>query len=216
MANTLTVDTFLATGTWTAPTGVTSVTVECWGAGGGGTTGVGGGGGGEWRRGNAVAVTPGNNYAVAVGVGVANVTGTPSSFNVTTVVANGGLSGALGGTGGTGGTGDVGYNGGNGYVSAGTSSGGGGAGDSADGTSATGGSEYSGGAVNGGVGSSGTGKIIAAGGASSVSVQRAGARGEVRITYNIAGAALYPNIVSGLITDELRVGQVMQSPCHQA
>ena len=40
--------TFTSSGSWTAPAGVTSVTVECWGGGGGGggkTTGKGGDGG---------------------------------------------------------------------------------------------------------------------------------------------------------------------------
>jgi hypothetical protein len=41
-------ETFTASGSWTCPPGITSVTVSCWGAGGGGstTTTVGGGGGG--------------------------------------------------------------------------------------------------------------------------------------------------------------------------
>ena len=53
-------------GTWTAPAGVTSITIECWGAGGGGgmdtnsnNGGGGGGGGGAYAKVNNFAVTPG-------------------------------------------------------------------------------------------------------------------------------------------------------------
>jgi hypothetical protein len=59
--------------TWTAPTGVTSVTAQCWGGGGGGaeaSTGSsgsgGGGGGGEFAQ-DTVAVTPTSGYSVVVG-----------------------------------------------------------------------------------------------------------------------------------------------------
>jgi hypothetical protein len=66
---------YRATGTWTAPPGVTHVMVEAWGsggAGGSGTPGVlgggGGGGGGAYQR-SVVAVTPGTTYEVVVGDG---------------------------------------------------------------------------------------------------------------------------------------------------
>src|SRR4051812_44259130 len=54
--------------TWTAPTGVTSVIIECWGGGGAGggtssTNGVagGGGGGGAYTK-STLAVVPGTTY----------------------------------------------------------------------------------------------------------------------------------------------------------
>jgi autotransporter-associated beta strand protein len=56
---------------WVCPSGVTSVQVECWGAGGGGAGGVtsagGGGAGGAYARTVSYAVTPGTNYYIQVG-----------------------------------------------------------------------------------------------------------------------------------------------------
>jgi len=66
--------TFSTTGSWTAPAGVTSVTVDAWGGGGGGggnsTTaqGGGGGGGGAFAR-KVVTVSPSTSYTVTVGAG---------------------------------------------------------------------------------------------------------------------------------------------------
>jgi hypothetical protein len=64
---------FRATGSWTAPAGVTRVLIEAWGGGGGGgggspaaTGGGGGGGAGAYQRG-VVPVTPGTAYEVIVG-----------------------------------------------------------------------------------------------------------------------------------------------------
>ena len=69
-------DTFSANGTWVAPSLVTDVTVEAWGAGGAGAGeaantqyGQGGGGGGAYSAG-AVTVVGGNSYTVVVGVGL--------------------------------------------------------------------------------------------------------------------------------------------------
>src|SRR5688572_6074720 len=92
------------TGTWTCPTGVTSITVECWGGGGagaavGGNPAAGGGGaGGAYAR-KVLTVTPGNVYTVTVAAtkvsgsktatGAQN-TGNPSWFgSVSTVFAEG-------------------------------------------------------------------------------------------------------------------------------
>jgi hypothetical protein len=135
-------DTYTTAGTytWTAPAGVTSVTVETW-AGGGGGGGValgwggsaadaGGGGGGQYSS-SVVTVVPGNNYQVVVGAGGAagsnaggpGGTGGNSTFATTTVVATGGSGGGgvtsnngagTAGAGGSGGTGTTKYNGGNG------------------------------------------------------------------------------------------------------
>lgn len=79
---------FIAGGAWTAPTGVTRVIVELWGAGGGGGTcgGTfcsnpgGGGGAGAYAR-SVLVVTPGATYTVTVGAGGATDTnGTSTQF----------------------------------------------------------------------------------------------------------------------------------------
>ena len=93
---------------WVAPAGVTSVIVECWGAGGSGgsssTGGVGGGGaGGSYVINQNVTVVPGTSYTVTVGAGGvassnASANGTAggnSQFSSTVpVIANGGVIGA--------------------------------------------------------------------------------------------------------------------------
>jgi len=61
-------------GTWVCPLGVTSVQVECWGAGGGGggtaaTYNQGGGGAGGSYVKYTVTVTPGTTYNYTVGAG---------------------------------------------------------------------------------------------------------------------------------------------------
>ena len=134
---------------WTAPAGVSSVSVVAIGGGGGNTvpwsdysSGLrGGSGGGELRWKNNITVIPGNSYQVVVGGpgqygtsngGVTSTNGGNSSFNSTTVLANGGGRGpntTSGGVGGSGGTGDGGGNGGaGGNVLSGRMGGGGGAG----------------------------------------------------------------------------------------
>lgn len=133
---------------WTAPGGVTSVSVVCIGGGGGsggtqsGSTGGDGGGGPALRYGNNITVTPGSSYTVVVGdVGTNGAiynhgdNGGDSSFNGTDVVAGGG-KGTGAGKNGAGGTGSLGAgisggggNGGNGSTqSNGFGGGGGGAG----------------------------------------------------------------------------------------
>jgi hypothetical protein len=109
---------------WTAPAGVTSVSVVCVGAGGGpavntsGASGAGGGGLG-WK--NNIAVTPGNSYTVVVGAGGTRVTsgtapaGGDSYFiDVLTVAGFGGAGGIAAGNGNPAGGGFVGDGGGNG------------------------------------------------------------------------------------------------------
>jgi len=103
---------FTSAGTyaWTAPNGVSSVSVLCVGGGAGGryiTLPTGryltyGGAGGDLVYSNSVAVIPGNTYTVVVGAGglqqtgssgtVAVYSGKDSTFNGTTVVAAGGSS----------------------------------------------------------------------------------------------------------------------------
>ncbi|MFY0482386.1 hypothetical protein ACI6PS_07245 [Flavobacterium sp. PLA-1-15] len=86
--------------TWTVPCGVTSITVEVWGAGGGGarvagnpSAGGGGSGGGYVR--NSFAVTPNQSISYSVGVGGSGGTATKSGgsswfMSNTTLLAVGG------------------------------------------------------------------------------------------------------------------------------
>ena len=120
------VATFNSNGSWTAPGGVTSVTVTVIGGGGGGTNGTwsqggcsgdagvgGAGGAGGYILNQTVAVTPGQTYSIVVGAGGAGgvygcpaynngISGGSSSFG--SVVATGGGAGVwyAGGVGGTG------------------------------------------------------------------------------------------------------------------
>ena len=110
---------FNTSGIFTAPVGVTSVTIEAWGGGGSGgwreDNPSGGGGGGAYASG-AVAVTPGANYPVTVGAGGVATTGSSgtvqnggdSSFTGDAsqqVLAKGGTAGSGTGASGAGGAG---------------------------------------------------------------------------------------------------------------
>lgn len=133
--------------TWTAPLGVTTAKVECWGAGGGGQGGSGaGGGGGEYAAEATLSVTPGTTYDVFVGtggtggpggVGGAGTAGSRSTFQTIggtiLVVANGGAGSNSSTTaGGTGSTNSVHFNGGGSHANTtGVSHGGAGGGSSA-------------------------------------------------------------------------------------
>ncbi len=170
-----TVTDFMADGTWTAPTGVTNISIEGWGGGGAGAGntadtvyGEGAGGGGAYAKINSFTVTPGSDYTADVGAGGVgstgqNVDGSDTTFNSTTMVADGGLGGSNegggdgGGAGGTTGnsTGDVEYAGGSGGAGGGTNIGSGGGGGA-------GGAGGAGGV--GGNGSSGVGGTAGAGG----------------------------------------------------
>ncbi|MBI4844135.1 MAG: DUF11 domain-containing protein, partial [Nitrospirae bacterium] len=140
------VDTYNSSTTWTAPSDVTSVTVEAWGGGGGGggtsgTSGGSGGGGGGYSRVNNLTVTPGNTYTVTVGTAGAGGAGPSGNggnggdswfINSASILAKGGNGGAANsganGTGGSSGSGigDAKYSGGNGATGTGTYGGGGG------------------------------------------------------------------------------------------
>lgn len=116
-------------GTFTVPVGVTSLKVECWGAGGKGSdyiapnTGTGGGGGGGAYSSSVVCVIPGENYAINIGVGGNGATqnGGDTYFgNSSLVMAKGGnglisntITGAAGGLA-SASVGQIKYNGGNG------------------------------------------------------------------------------------------------------
>jgi len=163
--------TFDSSGTWTAPAGIYSITVECWGGGGGGggstrrqSNGGGGGGGGGYAKSTNISVTPGQSYQVTIGAGgtgggqgANGRDGGSSSFNNNTVVASGGSGGGVGnatpgtaGAGGTNNTGDTTYNGGNGAAGTNPTGGGGGEGSGStsngnDASGSTGGSGTDGG-----------------------------------------------------------------------
>lgn len=103
---------FTTSGTFTVPAGVTSLTVEAWGAGGKGSTlstntAGGGGGGGAYAK-KVISTTPGTVYTVTVGAGATTTAaGGDSWFGTsTTVLAKGGNSAAdnslLGANGGAG------------------------------------------------------------------------------------------------------------------
>jgi hypothetical protein len=116
-----------SSGTWTCPSGVSSVQVECWGGGGGGgggntTSGGGGGGGGEYAAEQNYPVVPGEQYAYTCGDGGTNgLTGVPGTTGQNTVfdlqgvgktggiIAHGGQGGDITSTGkgGAGGTGSA-------------------------------------------------------------------------------------------------------------
>ncbi|MCE3279059.1 MAG: hypothetical protein K0S44_1250 [Bacteroidetes bacterium] len=176
--------TFTTTGTWTCPASITSINVQCWGAGGGGgyggaanNDGGGGGGGGAYTLSNSVTVVPGNTYNITVGLGgsggistsINGVNGGASSgvFGATTVTANPGQGGigyptSTGGAGGTAGT-FVGGSGANGSGSL-SGGGGGGAGSTGAGGNASGVTAGTGTSVGGGNGGAGTSANSAAGG----------------------------------------------------
>jgi len=109
---------------WTAPSGVFSVSVVCVGGGGGainwGSEGIAGGGGGALAYINNYAVTPGNSYTVIVGTANSSSTAGNSAFGGSIgsapVEAGGSNSSSSPYNGGTGGAvvAGTGYSGGNG------------------------------------------------------------------------------------------------------
>ena len=89
---------------WTAPAGVTSVSVLALGGGSGGGQGVNGGAGGGLGWKNSISVTPGNSYTVEVGsggVGSINTQGGAGGdsyfIDANTVKGNGGSASGVGG-----------------------------------------------------------------------------------------------------------------------
>ena len=109
----------VGTTSWTCPTGVYSIQVECWGgggAGGGGASGGtgkagGGGAGGSYVKNTSVTVIPGTIYTVTVGAGglaggtsstILPTPGGNTTFSVngtTNIIAVGGLAGKWGSSG---------------------------------------------------------------------------------------------------------------------
>ena len=196
---------------WTAPSGVTSVAVRCWGAGGNGSTvtsvGGGGGGSGATAFNAAVAVTAGvtyNGFVQPGGAGAAaSTTFTGDSVTVTAAcganaaanTTTGGAAGAAG-TGGfagaAGGLGLTGTSGGGGGSSAGTAGAGNagatGAAGGAGGAAVAGGGAGGHGHPSGGASSSGGFAPGGGGGGGNSSGGNihgggAGAAGQVTLTY---------------------------------
>lgn len=95
-------------GTWTKPTGVTEVIVECWGAGGAGggvsvqgPAGGGGGGGGSYARSKLTYGSTQQSISYSVGAGGIGTNGTgqtggDTTWNTNQVVAKGGTGGGAG------------------------------------------------------------------------------------------------------------------------
>lgn len=205
--------------TWLCPAGVTSVLVQCWGAGGGaggsnGTTGGSGGGGGGFSS-STISVTPGTSYPLQVGVGgaggisAAGSNGTDTWFNNTSTVlakagTGGGASGAAAGTGGSSSIG-VGTNtqsGGNGFAGSASpagGAGGGGAGPNQDGITASSSAATNGISLYGGGGGAGTinGTLKpgnpfggGGGGTGTGTTGGSGAGGGIQLTYTTSGLSL--------------------------
>ena len=118
--------TFTTSGTWVCPAGVTSATVECWGAGGSGATmtsnGSGAGGGGGAYSASTLSVIPGTTYSYTIGAGSSSTAAGGDTWfqSATTIMAKGGnspasnsSSGAAGGAA-SAGYGTIKYSGGNG------------------------------------------------------------------------------------------------------
>ena len=159
-----------ASGTWICPPGVTSATVQCWGAGGGGGSrssgsgAYGGGGGGAFATSTLTSLVPGTSYTYTVGSGGGPATAGGNSSFTTLVVAAGGsgvaANSATGATGGTvanctGTTKYAGGNGGNGTSTTSSGGGGGGAGTTGAGGNATGATAGTGTSLSGGNGGAG-------------------------------------------------------------
>ena len=111
---------------WTCPSGVNTIQIECWGAGGGGGGATssagragGGGAGGAYVKNTSVAVTPGTTYSISIGAG--GTAGTSSSAtcngstggNTTATIGSVTITaaGGVGGTGGASATGGIGTGG---------------------------------------------------------------------------------------------------------
>lgn len=94
--------TFLVSGNWTVPAGVTRIAVELWGAGGGGAS-VGGGGGGGYVMAQ-FNVTPGDILPYLVGIGGSGAgtgTGSGNMGTISRITVNGYNVDATGGQGAT-------------------------------------------------------------------------------------------------------------------
>ncbi len=194
-----TVLTYDSGGTWVVPANITSVTVECWGAGGNGSvaqvtplgSGIGGGGGGGGGYGTGVvSVLPGTTYNIYVGSGGSGLSSYSDLNN--SIVGNAGANGTVGfggaaGSGstssGTAGLGTATATGGNG----GAAAGGGGTGGSGGAPSTTGDTGTAPGGGGGGAGNTTNSLNTFIGGD--------GAAGRVKLTFSTsAGTGNSPGV----------------------
>lgn len=203
----MTTATFNSSGTWTAPAGVTTVDVACWGEGGAGGSSAhgshsgGGAGAGEYAGNTSVPVTPGSVYSFTIGAGGAGTSTVFTGDASTVVTAHFGASsaGQTAGAGGTGSTAPVHSNGGAGAAgSLGSSvagSGGGGSGGASGaggaGSGAAGGSAGAGGGASGGAG----GTALAAGSAGNIPGSGGGGGGSGGSINHSGGAGAAGQIV---------------------
>ena len=189
---------FLVSGTFTCPDGVTSIDIDCMGAGGGGSVNVGAGGGAAYAGSTGVSVTPGTSYTITVGTSAINTDGGDSSFG-STVIAKGGLSGTNGGTGGTAAasTGTTKRDGANGNIGAGAQQGGGGSSRSSAASGINGGRDSGGNGAS--TTASSVGKVDGGGGGSQTASATAGGRGRVVLYYDAPVGNSFPYIKSRLI-----------------
>jgi len=170
-----TIQTFDATGTWTAPTGITSLNYLIVGGGGGSGCNAGGGGGGGGVKLGTVVVSPGTAYTMTVGDGgVAGICGggtyagngsasSISGSGLTAITADGGGAGGIAND-----NGSNGASGGGGGANGGTATTGGSgtSGEGYGGGNSYGSAYYSGGGGGGadGVGANGTAAAGGSGG----------------------------------------------------
>jgi len=181
-------------GNFTVPAGVTSITVQCWGAGGGGggssTSGQGGsGGGGGGYTTITYTVTPGQLLAYSVGTGGAAgaagaaAAGTGGNTTFSTLAANGGTGGAgnrgTAGAGGSASGGSTNTSGSNGTL--GTTTGGAGGAGANGGAGGTGSTNAAGGTGTPPGGGGGGGEDAGGGGGDRAG--GAGAAGQIIITW---------------------------------
>jgi len=156
--------TFSASGSWTVPCGISSITVHAWGGGGGGggakgtNVGAGGGGGGAYNK-SSWTVNAGDVYTATIGVGGTGGAATPTDGIAGGQTSFSGVAGsliALPGSGGLSSGGLTGGAGGSGFYIGGT----GGTSSSiapVNGAGGGGGAGSGGNGVNGGNAATGTG-----------------------------------------------------------
>ncbi len=221
----MTTELLTESGSWECPSGVSSVTVECWGAGGyarcSGGVPCGGAGGGAYAK-KAVSVTPGESYTY--NIAISGCEDDTYWVNATTVMAKSGQSVDATVAGGLGGqasesVGDVKYSGGNGadadvyYSEAG--GGGGGAGSTGPGKDAF---LYTGGGATpeyGGAGGSLTpvkpynylndgedGYDYGGGASGGLTSAHSGGQGLIRITYTIV--PIFQTVGRGMFSGSFR------------
>jgi len=214
-----TTDTYTTSGSWTVPAGVTSVTVQIWGAGGGGggsdinkSGGSGGGSGAYVTR--TVTVTAGAIIPFTIGTGgagglaAAGTGGTGGNSSITiggfTLTANGG----------TGGEGNEGNPGTGGLANGGTNTDGN---PGIDGTDSGNNGAKGGDAPNGGTGGAGGNNSVGVignapgggGGGGEQAAGGAGARGEIRFTYTSAAYCTpAPTSVDGTGITNVTIGTI--------